>query len=280
MITLENIDFGYKKQNLLFNGLNLNLSAGHIYGLLGKNGAGKTTLLKNMSGLLFVKGGKAETLGYNPAYRKVEMLRNIYFLTEEMYIPSLKIKDFVKAYSPFYPDFNHEQFAHCLQEFEIESQDLQMQKLSHGQKKKILISFALSTNTKILFMDEPTNGLDIPSKSIFRRLMASAVDESRLVIISTHQVRDLHSLIDTIVILENGKILLNNSVEEITQKLVFKAIDEPLQGESVLYSEDNIRGSLIVAENKRNEESKLDLELLFNATIANKEKINEIFNYK
>ncbi len=189
-------------------------------------------------------------------------------------------KDFVKVYMPFYPEFSHEQFTHYLQEFEIESQDLQMQKLSHGQKKKILISFALATNTKILFMDEPTNGLDIPSKSIFRRLMASGVDESRLVIISTHQVRDLHSLIDAIVILENGKILLNNSAEEITQKLVFKAMDEPLQDESVLYSEDNIRGSLIVAENRHNEDSKLDLELLFNATIANKEKIKEIFNYK
>ena len=280
MITLENVNFSYKKQKLLFNELNLNLSAGHIYGLLGKNGAGKTTLLKIMSGLLFIKGGKAETLGYNPAYRKVEMLRDIYFLTEEMYVPALKVKDFVKVYMPFYPEFSHEQFTHYLQEFEIESQDLQMQKLSHGQKKKILISFALATNTKILFMDEPTNGLDIPSKSIFRRLMASGVDESRLVIISTHQVRDLHSLIDAIVILENGKILLNNSAEEITQKLVFKAMDEPLQDESVLYSEDNIRGSLIVAENRHNEDSKLDLELLFNATIANKEKIKEIFNYK
>ena len=280
MITLENINFGYKKQNLLFDDLSLNLPAGHIYGLLGKNGAGKTTLLKIMSGLLFVKAGKAETLAYNPAYRKVEMLRDIYFLTEEMYITSLKIKDFVKVYAPFYPEFNHEQFSHYLQEFEIESQDTQMHKLSHGQKKKILICFALATNTKILFMDEPTNGLDIPSKSIFRKLMASAVDESRLVIISTHQVRDLHSLIDAVVILDNGKILLNNSAEEITQKLVFKAVDEPQQNDFVLYTEDNIRGSLIVAENKNNEDSKLDLELLFNACIANKQKIEEIFNSK
>ena len=233
-----------------------------------------------MSGLLFVKNGKAETLSCNPAYRKVEMLRDIYFLTEEIYIPSLKIKDFVKVYAPFYPHFNHEQFAHCLQEFEVESQDVQMRKLSHGQKKKIIISFALATNTKVLLLDEPTNGLDIPSKSIFRRLLASVVDESRLVVISTHQVRDLHSLIDAIVVLENGKILLNNSTEEITQKLTFKAVDEPQHNETILYMEDNIRGSLIVAENKNNEDSKLDLELLFNACIANKQKIEEIFNTK
>jgi len=280
MITLENIDFGYKKHDLLFDKLNLNLLPGHIYGFLGKNGAGKTTLLKVMSGLLFIKDGKAKALGYNPAYRKVEMLRDIYFLTEEIYIPSLKIKDFVKVYAPFYPNFNHEQFAHCLQEFEIESQNTQMKNLSHGQKKKILISFALATNTKVLLLDEPTNGLDIPSKSIFRRLLASVVDESRLVVISTHQVRDLHSLIDAIVVLDNGKIILNDSADEITKRLVFKAVEEPQPDESILYTEDTIRGSLIVAENKTNEDSKLDLELLFNACIANKQKIEEIFNTK
>lgn len=272
MITLKNVDFSYRKPIMLFDSIDLDLSPGHIYGLLGKNGAGKTTLLKIMSGLLFIKGGKAETLGYNPAYRKVEMLRDIYFLTEEMYIPFLKIKDFVKVYAPFYPNFNHEQFARYLQEFEIESQESQMQKLSHGQKKKILISFGLATNTKVLFMDEPTNGLDIPSKSIFRKIMASAIDESRLVIMSTHQVRDLHSLIDAVVILDNGKILLNHSVESITQKLVFKAVEQPLNEEEILYTEENIRGFLVVAENKNNEETKLDIELLFNATVTNKQK--------
>ncbi|MDR0368744.1 MAG: ABC transporter ATP-binding protein [Bacteroidales bacterium] len=281
MITLENLNFGYTKQKVLFKELNLALSADHIYGLLGKNGAGKTTLLKIMSGLLFAKEGKVETLGYNSAYRHAEMLCDIYFLTEEMYIPSMKIKNYVKAYAPFYRNFNHEQFEHYLQEFSIESQQVNMQKLSHGQKKEVLISFALAANTKILLLDEPTNGLDIPSKSIFRRLMASVVDKSRLVIISTHQVRDLHSLIDAIVILDNGKILLNSSTEEITQKLTFKTVDKkPEEDETILYSEDNIRGCLLVAENKHNEVSNLDLELLFNASIANKQKINEIFNNK
>jgi ABC-2 type transport system ATP-binding protein len=280
MIELKNVSFGYKKKYILFNELDLELSAGHIYGLLGKNGAGKTTLLKITAGLLFAKSGEVKTLGLNPARRKVEMLQDMYFLGEEIYIPPLTIKEFVKVYAPFYPKFSKEEFDNYLKQFEVESQEAKMQKLSHGQKKKVLICFGLAANTKVLLMDEPTNGLDIPSKSIFRRLMASAVDESRLVVISTHQVRDLHSLIDTVVILDNGSILLNHSVDEITKKLVFKAVEQPSNDDDLLYMEDNIRGSLVVAENKQHEDSQLDIELLFNATIANKEKVKEIFNIK
>ena len=99
-------------------------------------------------------------------------------------------------------------------------------KFSHGQKKKFLIAFALATNTKILIMDEPTNGLDIPSKSAFRRIMASAADENRLILISTHQVRDLHSLIDMVTILEKGHILMNTSIYDLTEKLYFGAYQE------------------------------------------------------
>ena len=280
MIELKNISFGYKKKNILFKDLDLEMSSGHIYGLLGKNGAGKTTLLKITSGLLFAKNGEIKTLGFNPAHRKVEMLQNMYFLGEEIYIPPLTVKEFVKVYAPFYPNFSREEFDTYLKQFEVESQEVKMQKLSHGQKKKVLICFGLAANTKILLMDEPTNGLDIPSKSIFRKLMASAVDDTRLVIISTHQVRDLHSLIDTVVILDNGNILLNHSVEEITNKLVFKAVEQPSDEENILYMEDNIRGKLIVAENTLHQDSPLDIELLFNATISNKSKIKEIFNSK
>ena len=279
-VLLKEISFGYKKNKVLFSDLSLEMSAGHIYGLLGKNGAGKTTLLKITSGLLFAKSGEVKTLGYKPSDRKVEMLREIYFLGEELYIPPLTINEYVKVYAPFYPNFNRKQFDNYLQQFEIESKTAKLQKLSHGQKKKVLICFGLATNTRVLLMDEPTNGLDIPSKSTFRKVMASAVDESRLVVISTHQVRDLHSLIDAVVILENGAILLNHSVEEITKNLVFKMMEQVPSNESVLYSEDTVRGVLAVAENKQQEDSNLDLELLFNASMANKSKINELFNLK
>ena len=277
MIQLENIQFGYVKSRPLFKDLNLTLEPGHIYGLLGKNGAGKTTLLKIMSGLRFPDSGTATILGENATLRKAETLRNIYFLQEEMFVPHLKIDQFEAAYAPFYPYFNHDQFEEYLCELELDKENGFMDKLSHGQKKKVLIAFALATNTKVLIMDEPTNGLDIPSKSTFRKLMASAADDSRLVIISTHQVRDLHSLIDMVAILDNGHMLLNASAYEITDKLLFDVDNMKNAEGKIFYTEESPRGKYQVKENVNHQESSLDLELLFNAAISNKNEIANLF---
>ena len=277
MIRLENIQFGYSKGKRLFDDVNLTMEPGHIYGLLGKNGAGKTTLLKIMSGLLFPNAGKATILSENASLRKADVLQNLYFLQEEMYVPHLKIAQFEAAYAPFYPNFSHEQFEYYLTEFEIAGLPNYLDKLSHGQKKKVLIAFALATNTQILIMDEPTNGLDIPSKSVFRKLMASAADDSRLVLISTHQVRDLHSLIDMVAILDNGHMLLNASTFEITQKLLFDVDDTKSTEGKVFYTEETPRGNYQVKENVNNLDSSLDLELLFNAAMMKKNEIANLF---
>ena len=280
MITLTNIDFGYSKKRLLFENLTLELTCGHIYGLLGKNGAGKTTLLKLISGLRFITNGSALVLSENPALRKPKMLQELSFLPEELYTPALKVKEFVRAYAPFYPNFNHQQFQELLTTFEIPNQEEKIDKMSFGQKKKVMIAFSLACNTKILIMDEPTNALDIPSKAIFRKIMASVATEDRIVIISTHQVRDLHSLIDAIIILDSGKIILNESAETITEKLAFEVIEDAENDTSILYEEDNVRGKLVVRENTHQKETKLDIELLFNAVMLNKEKNQHIFNPK
>ncbi|MCL2435429.1 MAG: ABC transporter ATP-binding protein [Lentimicrobiaceae bacterium] len=280
MIQLKNIDFGYSKKRLLFENLTLELSRGHIYGLFGKNGAGKTTLLKLISGLRFISNGSALVLNENPALRKPKMLQQIAFLPEEIYAPALKVKEFVTAYAPFYPNFNHEQFQQFLDAFEIFDQELKIDKMSFGQKKKVMISFVLACNTQILIMDEPTNALDIPSKAIFRKVMASVATDDRIVIISTHQVRDLHSLIDAIIILDSGKIILNESAEAITEKLAFEVVENTENIAHILYEEENVRGKVVVHENTAQKETKLDIELLFNAVMLNKEKIQHIFNPK
>ena len=278
MIQLQNINFSYSKDRMLFNDLNLSLEGGHVYGLFGKNGAGKTTLLKIMSGLRFIQSGNVTTLGENAALRKAGMMKDIYFLQEEVFVPALSIRNFVKCYAPFYENFDKEQLEEYLHLFEIESQEDKLTALSHGQRKKVIISFALATNTKILLMDEPTNGLDIPSKAAFRKIMSMAANNERLILISTHQVRDLHSLIDAVVILDNGHILLNAMAEEITDKLCFKILDENGTDEPILYREDNIRGDIVVTENIHHIETNLDIELLFNAVMMNKNRINELFN--
>lgn len=277
MINIQNLEFSYSKQTKLLSNLNLKLETGRIHGLLGKNGEGKSTLLKLISGLVFSKQGEINVMGFEPHKRQPEMLQEIFFLPEELPQLTLSIENYEKVYAPFYPNFNAAQFNEYLKEFDIEEKKSMLNKLSHGQKKKVFVAFGLATNTKLLLMDEPTNGLDIPSKGQFRRMVASSIDENRCLIISTHQVRDLDSLIDCITIMDGHEIVFNEPTENITKKLLFKLADHSETDETVIYSEDSLRGLYQVKENTTGEESKLDIELLFNAVFTDKKRIMNIF---
>lgn len=277
MIEIQNVDFAYRKRSPIFRGINLQLDDGHIHGLLGKNGAGKTTLLRLMSGLLFPKSGTITALNQTPMQRCPEFLKEMFFLPEELYFPNMDICRYGKLLGEFYPHFNGDMYEQFLRDFEIKDLNQSIADLSHGNKKKVMISFGLAANTKLLFMDEPTNGLDIPSKSQFRKMVSAIASEDRCIIISTHQVRDLHALIDNIVILDEHEILLNKSTEEITRKLVFRISDACGSHPDALYCEDSIKGTALVEENTLQEESKLDIELLFNAVFADKTKIKQLF---
>ena len=206
MIKIENLSFNYGPKKPLFDQLNLTLPYGNIYGLLGKNGAGKSTLLKMMAGLLFPQKGKLDVVGFHPNERHPEFLQEVYFVSEEFELPSLSMEQFVRMYSPFYPRFNHLLFDEYLYEFKLPRQQ-KLPNMSYGQKKKFILAFGLATDCKLLILDEPTNGLDIPSKSQFRKIVASAIHEERSFIISTHQIRDMENLIDPIIILDEGKIV-------------------------------------------------------------------------
>lgn len=275
MIDIKNLDFKYRKGTSLFSDLSLQFEQGYIYGLLGKNGMGKTTLLKLICGLLFPKNGTVNIHGDPTCLRHAETLQKIYFLPEEFHMPHLTLKQYYQYYTPFYPNFSIEQFEENLQIFDLHLKQQYLDKLSHGQKRKVMISFALATNTPLLIMDEPTNGLDIPSKTEFRKIMATSASEDRLIIISTHQVRDLHSLIDAVTILHNGQILLNQPIANISEKLAFQAIASDT--DKVIYVEDGIYGHMGIRLNDQQVETQVDLELLFNASITHPSLIAEIF---
>ena len=277
MIELCNVLFGYQRGRPLYERLNLTLSPGSIYGLLGPNGAGKSTLLRLLSGLLYPKEGQIRVGDYMPANRQPAFLEDLFLVPEEFYLPAVRIRQFVDSNAPFYPRFDRVQMNGYIREFGL-TDSQKLSELSYGQKKKILIGFALATNTAVLLMDEPTNGLDIPSKSQFRRLVAGAVDENRTVIISTHQVRDLETLIDPIVILTESGITLKASVEEITARLWFGLVSELDTNQPLLYSERAVGGYAVVAENPMGEPSRLDLERLFNAVQAQPERIKQLFS--
>ncbi len=277
MIQIKNLNFSYKKSPSLFNDLQLELSAGNIYGLLGQNGAGKSTLLKLISGLIFPKSGDINVLNQKPKDRNPDFLRAIYLVTEEFDLPSVDAETYLKMFSRFYPRFNHEHFQSCSTEFNL-PKDQKLNAMSYGQKKKFIISFGLASGCQVLIMDEPTNGLDIPSKSKFRKLLASSIDGNRTFIISTHQVRDVENLIDPIIILDGGKIVFNESHESISNKLLMTKQRQITDDEEVIYSESALGEHHVVKTNKYEEETNLNLELLFNAVIANRTGIEQLFN--
>ncbi len=272
MINIKNLSFNYGKSKPLFQDLDLKLTAGNIYGLLGKNGAGKTTLLRLINGLLFPVSGEVDVLGYDASERHPEMLSDIYFVQEEPYIPDLSIIAYLYTYAPFYPNFDFDQFFSLITEFGLEG-NLKLEKLSFGQKKKVMLSFALASNARIVILDEPTNGLDIPSKSQFRKLITEAMLDERIVIISTHQVRDMVNLIDPILILEKGKIIFHYTLEEIANALYFEVHHSMTEPQNVIYSERISGGYMSIRENTDELPSQVDVEVLFNAILTKKDEI-------
>ena len=278
VIDIKNLDFHYRRQSKLLSNLSLQLKTGSIYGLLGKNGEGKSTLLKLIAGLIFPLQGRVNVLGCEAGKRKTEMLEEIFFLPEEIQSSNLSIESFEMVYAPFYPNFSSSTYYKILQEFMIDTRIQHINELSFGQKKKFLIAFGVATNAKVILLDEPTNGLDIPSKKQFRRIISSAINEKCCIIISTHQVLDVEDLIDNIIIMDEHEIIFNETIKDITNILLFTTSETKEIDESIIYSEETTHGFNLIKENKAHEEGRLDIELLFNALMTDKNKIKEILN--
>lgn len=274
MITLKELSFSYSRKKEVLDRINLEVGSGHICGLLGKNGEGKTTLLNLLSGQIFPDQGSCLVLEETPFERNARFLQQIFLLPEEISMPEVTAIEYIKMYAPFYPTFRDDICKACVESFEINLSD-RLSKMSQGQRKKVAITLALAAHTPLLLMDEPTNGLDIPSKATFRRLVASLIDDNQTVIISTHQVRDLESLIDTVLILDQRQILLNKTLNEIGEKLYFGPL---LPEEKALYSEPTPQGTIGVTAREDKEETAVSLELLFNAAITYPKEIQRIMN--
>ena len=307
MIKIENLKFSYGSKSI-FEGVSTELKPGMIYGLLGQNGVGKTTLLKLLAGLLkpqegsctieipqsgaaqqggtqrqygaerqdgaAMQCGAAQPARLIPHRRRPDFLEKVFYLPEDVVAPGVKIETYVKNTCSFYPNLSYEKFARIADEFKVET-DCKFNKLSFGQQKKAFIAMALSMGTEVLLLDEPSNGLDIPSKIALRKSIAENITEEQTVIISTHQVKDLESIIDPIIILDHKGVLLNRSVEEISEKLHFSLSANECK--EALYSQQQFNGFLTIKENLNGEETKPDLEALFNCCLSNKERIKELF---
>ncbi len=273
MITIDNLAFSYGTKAVLKN-ISMTLQEGRIYGLLGENGVGKTTLLTLLCGLKKPLSGRILTDGMLPYDRQPALLQGQYYLPDDVSPQGVTAETFARQNGRFWPRFDLRKFLAVQQEFETPA-DKKMDTLSAGQLKKTYISFALATNARYLFMDEPTNGLDIPSKSQFRSAITKYTAEDSTIVISTHQVRDLENIIDPIIILDNQEVLLNASMEDIAARLYFE-YGEDLHPDA-LYCEPLPGGFIQVCPNPDGAESRVHIEALFNAVHRNKELVKSLF---
>ncbi|MFO7798518.1 MAG: ABC transporter ATP-binding protein [Rhodohalobacter sp.] len=276
MIQLNNISFSFKKGEPLFNDLNWSLQPGKTYGLLGLNGAGKTSLFNIISGMLFPKDGECTFDGNVVRNRNPQFLSELFLVPEQFELPAMSGDQYTQLHAPFYPRFDEQLMERSLSELQVNSKK-KISELSFGQQKKYLLSFALATRTKLLLLDEPTNGMDIPSKSQFRKLQASLDQPDRCTVISTHQVRDLGSMIDHVTILKDGKIIFNHSLDEIFERLSFIKTESD-QSDKFIYSEEVLGGLHTIQPFKEGARNEFDLELLFNGVIQQPEQVNKQFN--
>ena len=265
LISLKQVSFAYsRKSTCVLESIDLELGSGLIYGLLGKNGEGKTTLFRLITGMNKAPQGEVRTLGHDPFMREPSLMGDMFLVPEEIYFPSLKAVEYAKYYGSFYPKFSLDDFLSNMEMFSVPEKQT-LSSMSQGQRKKAYMAFALSCHTRILLMDEPTNGLDIPSKVKFRKMLSDASDPDRLIIISTHQVRDLEGLINGVIVLDNHHITLCTDADRLLEKFVFGTLGED---EKPVFKEEThrgLRGVGIRVSSPKQSIDDLDLELLFEA---------------
>lgn len=268
MLVANNVHFSYSKKAKLFDGVEFSLEPGTICGLLGKNGAGKTSLLRLIVGAQFADQGTIRFEDRPVQSRKVATLQSMFFLQEDFELPKMTAEAYVNTYSVFYPEFDRRVFENVLDRFEVPRTG-KLRNLSFGQQKKFQVAFALATQVSLLILDEPTNGMDIPSKAVFRSVVSESLGESQTIIISTHQIRDLGQLLDRILLIQTGKIIVDEALYNLAEQFNCQFCPGNTLPPDTLYSEPVAGGSIAVVPAAPNEPGEIDIEILFNAIISN-----------
>ena len=278
MIEIQALQFAWGRAQL-FQTFGARIQQPGIYGLFGRNGSGKSTLLKLLAGLLRPDAGQIRVLGWHPQERAAEFLSQTYILPEEFHLPDLSPLQLAATHAAFYPDFSHTAYLDYLATLQVPT-DLRFSRMSLGQKKKAAIAFALATCTPVLLMDEPTNGLDIVSRSQFKALLQRPEQTKRVILISTHQAHDLESVLQHIWFIDAGQLVLSASMAALAQHLrmgvALQTADLP-PADQLLYQESLGAHTAWVAKAEADlataNPNPIQLELLYKALSLNQAQI-------
>ena len=195
--------------------VNLVIPEGRIIGLLGKNGAGKSTLIKSINDLLTIDEGeilfKGKKLG---VYSK----ENISYLPERTYLDkSMKVSEVINYFSEFYKDFDKERAYRLLKDLKLDSEK-RIIKMSKGMQEKLQLILVMSRDADLYILDEPLSGVDPATRDYILDTILSNFKEGASIIISTHLITDIERILDEVVFIDEGKIVLNSSADELRNK--------------------------------------------------------------
>ncbi len=204
------------QKNTAVNDVSITLSSGRIYGLIGPNGSGKSTTLKMMAGLLFPTSGFVKV---DEEQVTREMVRQTAYLTElDMFYPHFTVKDMVNFYQSQFPDFHTEQVYKLLNEMQL-NPEKKIKKLSKGNRGRLKIVLALARRADVILLDEPFSGLDPMVRDSIVNSLVSYIDfEQQIVVIATHEIDEIETLLDEVIILANGEKVAQREVEDIREQ--------------------------------------------------------------
>lgn len=217
MISLQNVSFGYEK-NPVIKGVSYAEQEPVITGLWGRNGAGKTTLMKLIAGHLMPREGSIEIMGHTP-YNHAEAQKHLCYMQEDHPFSEIwTIRDALRFYRYFKPNWNQEMAERMVDTFKL-PQTKKTKKLSTGMKTALQVVIGLASQAEVTILDEPTNGLDAGMRKKFYELLLESYDMfPRMIMVSTHQIEELQLMLESIVIVNEGRLLLHESMETVREK--------------------------------------------------------------
>lgn len=211
LIEIKNLNKNYGKKQALEN-INITIESGKIYGLLGPNGSGKTTLIKIINDLLTPTSGEVLVKGQKPG---IESKKIISYLPERTYLNmNFKVKELLNYFEDFYENFDRKKAQTLLKKLNIDSED-KLKTMSKGTKEKVQLVLVMSRKADLYILDEPIGGVDPASRDYILETILNNFDEKSSMIISTHLIQDIESILDNVIFINQGRITLNDSADNI-----------------------------------------------------------------
>lgn len=213
LIQINNLNKSYGMKHVISD-MNLELEGGKIVGLLGPNGSGKSTLIKMLGGVLKADSGEILIDG-KPV--SVETKKIVSYLPERTYLsPSMKVKEAIRMFEDFYEDFKRERAEEMLGKLNISVNDT-IKSLSKGTREKVQLVLVMSRDAKVYLLDEPMGGVDPAARDYILKTILTNYNENACVLISTHLISDVEKVLDEVVFIQNGNVILNETVDEIRE---------------------------------------------------------------